>query len=124
VLIRCQQCQALFSLQDGVAGAAGTFQVECGRCHAVFDAAAPQRHQPMPPVPRAAHPEVLELSAVEAELTRVLEPGEDDPRLPARRRRRRLWLLAALAVLVIGALAGRGCGDRGRPLPIAASSGK
>ena len=36
MLIRCQRCQAVFSLQDGVAGASSNFKVECGRCALVF----------------------------------------------------------------------------------------
>ncbi|MBS2023521.1 MAG: hypothetical protein JST92_14035 [Deltaproteobacteria bacterium] len=47
MLIRCEQCQALFSLQDGVVrGAPGPqFAVQCGRCLAVFSAASPKAVQ-------------------------------------------------------------------------------
>ena len=38
MLIRCHSCQALFSLQDGVAAAGVGFKVECGRCLNVFEA--------------------------------------------------------------------------------------
>ncbi len=108
MLIRCQQCQALFSLQDGVAGAAGTFKVECGRCHNLFDAAAPHKREPMPPAPSVAKREALERSAVADEPMRALEPlepGDEELQRPARRRRRKLWRLAAIAVLAIAALA-------------------
>lgn len=48
MLIRCDQCQALFSLQDGVVrGAPGpAFAVQCGRCLVVFDAAVPNGGKP------------------------------------------------------------------------------
>jgi hypothetical protein len=49
VLIRCERCQALFSLQDGVVrgatGGAG-FAVECGRCELVFEAKSPSGARP------------------------------------------------------------------------------
>lgn len=50
MLIRCDHCQALFSLQDGVVrGAPGpAFAVQCGRCLSVFDAAVPQAGKPAP----------------------------------------------------------------------------
>jgi predicted Zn finger-like uncharacterized protein len=43
MLIRCQRCQAVFSLQDGVAASGASFKVECGRCLQVFEAVAPKR---------------------------------------------------------------------------------
>ena len=62
MLIRCHSCQALFSLQDGVAAAGVGFKVECGRCLTVFEANAlpripPERantptvQRPVPPDP-------------------------------------------------------------------------
>jgi len=54
VLIRCSRCQAIFSVQDGLAGPVQrSFRVECGRCQAVFDAYSgqlPEAHRT--PAPR------------------------------------------------------------------------
>ncbi len=50
MLIRCERCQALYSLQDGVVKGAtasgGGFAVECGRCELVFAAKIPQGKAP------------------------------------------------------------------------------
>ena len=50
MLIRCERCQALFSLQDGVVRGAtpsgGGFAVECGRCELVFEARLPAGAKP------------------------------------------------------------------------------
>ncbi len=43
MLIECSACRAVFSLQDGAAPAGSRFRVQCGRCHAVFEVAAPAR---------------------------------------------------------------------------------
>lgn len=43
MLIECIRCHAVFSLQDGVAPPGSRFQVQCGRCQAVFEALAPAR---------------------------------------------------------------------------------
>src|SRR5260370_19867352 len=43
MLIRCQKCQAVFWLQDGVVASGARFKVECGRCLQVFEASAPTR---------------------------------------------------------------------------------
>jgi predicted Zn finger-like uncharacterized protein len=49
VLIRCARCQAIFSVQEGLAGPVQrAFRVECGRCQAVFDAQSGQ----LPEAPR------------------------------------------------------------------------
>ena len=67
MLIRCHSCQALFSLQDGVAAAGVGFKVECGRCLNVFEANAlpripPERantptvQRPVPPDPGIPYP--------------------------------------------------------------------
>jgi hypothetical protein len=57
VLIRCERCQALYSLQDGVVKGAttqgGTFSVECGRCELVFAAKIPQGRAPSVPISRS-----------------------------------------------------------------------
>ncbi|HYR19380.1 MAG TPA: MJ0042-type zinc finger domain-containing protein [Myxococcales bacterium] len=54
MLIRCARCQAIFSVQDGLAGPVQrAFRVECGRCQAVFDAQSgqlPEAHRT--PAPR------------------------------------------------------------------------
>ena len=43
MLIRCARCQAVFSVQEGLAGPVQrAFRVECGRCQAVFDAQSSQ----------------------------------------------------------------------------------
>ncbi|HYV66363.1 MAG TPA: MJ0042-type zinc finger domain-containing protein [Myxococcales bacterium] len=50
MLIRCARCQAVFSVQEGLAGPVQrAFRVECGRCQAVFDAHSGQ----LPDPPRA-----------------------------------------------------------------------
>lgn len=57
--IRCQGCQALFALQDGLSSG-GKFQVECGRCHLLFEVSPARGHRPprdlaeLPPPPRPA----------------------------------------------------------------------
>lgn len=53
MLIRCARCQAVFSIQEGLAGPVQrAFRVECGRCQAVFDAHAGQ----VPEAPRTPPP--------------------------------------------------------------------
>ena len=54
MLIRCGRCQAVFSIQEGLAGPVQrAFRVECGRCQAVFDAHAGQVSEgPRTPPPR------------------------------------------------------------------------
>jgi predicted Zn finger-like uncharacterized protein len=109
MLIRCQQCQALFSLQDGVAGAAGSFKVECGRCRHVFEISAaqglktPPPQHPVTPAPGATVPGALERKAAGDALARALKPrrpGGEPPPPP----RRRVWPWLA-GVLALGALA-------------------
>ncbi|HEX9577317.1 MAG TPA: hypothetical protein VF993_06160 [Myxococcales bacterium] len=116
MLIRCQKCQALFSLQDGVAASGASFHVECGRCLLVFPATAPRREitTPVqtPPAPLRAPP----LPAAALELTRALRPrrpesqagveeGERDLRRVALRRRRLLVGAGVVAVVAIAAFA-------------------
>lgn len=129
MLIRCDQCQALFSLQDGVVrGAPGpAFAVECGRCLAVFDAAVPkQAKAAFPNVPSGSHQAVQSAPFLEPgdagrseNLERALKPKrpgdapEEDPfaQEMAQRAKRRRFLLfglggaAVLAVLVSFGLA-------------------
>ena len=117
MLIRCRQCQALFSLQESAAGTAGSFQVECGRCLNVFDAAAaiekqektpPPPQALIPPAPKAADPAVLERTATPGELAKALRPrppGDEELRPPAKAgRRAALWIAGgvALAALAFG----------------------
>ena len=53
MLIRCARCQAIFSVQEGLAGPVQrAFRVECGRCQAVFDAQSGQ----LPEAPRTSPP--------------------------------------------------------------------
>ena len=53
MLIRCGRCQAVFSIQEGLAGPVQrAFRVECGRCQAVFDAQSGQ----LPEAPRTPPP--------------------------------------------------------------------
>ena len=60
MLIRCARCQAVFSVQEGLAGPVQrAFRVECGRCQAVFDAQSGQLHEgPRTPPPRRVPPPV------------------------------------------------------------------
>ena len=109
MLIRCQQCQAVFSLQDGVAPAAGRFRVECGRCLQIFEAAAPEKtpRPPTTPAPRPADPDRDERRATADELAFALDPpgpkpAARGPRPAARGLKPALFLLAAL-LLAAGA---------------------
>lgn len=132
MLIRCQNCRALFSLQDGAAASGVVFQVECGRCATVFEArpVAPPRvdveakslkEPPVAPAPRAPDPGVLERKAQADELAKALKPRrpEDDQsalenellRITDRRRRRLRWALGALSLLALAVL---GLGLRAR----------
>ena len=121
MLIRCQKCQALYTLQDGVAPAGVAFRVECGRCLEVFEAAAARRTSvPTPPqamttvlkAPRAEPSASLERKAATAELTRALKPrrpagaaAQESPASASTAARRKpLWLgLGALALLGLAA---------------------
>jgi len=129
VLIRCDKCQAQFSLQDGVVrGAQGeippTFAVECGRCGARFQTASPEqvpatfaRKTPLPATlnTRAAkRGDERESASANAQLARALKPNR--PAEPpdgdelfaqemARIARRRKLLIGAvvLAAALLGA---------------------
>ena len=89
MLIECIRCRAVFSLQDGVAPPGSRFQVQCGRCQAVFEAVAPPKGAApavrqdaaapdAAPAPEARE-EMKEWSPEPAEA--VVEP--DDPALEA-----------------------------------------
>lgn len=70
MLIRCQKCQAVFSLQDGAVASGARFKVECGRCLQVFEASAPTRAV-VDPEARTA----LQMPPAPAELAaKALEP--------------------------------------------------
>ncbi len=119
MLIRCRKCQALYTLQDGVAGAGAAFRVECGRCLEVFEAAGPRRAGvatparglgAVKPLPRAEPSTALERTSATAELERALRPRrplgalpEDDfaARLRKAARRRRQLLVGAGAVVAL-----------------------
>ena len=139
MLIRCERCAAVFSLQDGV-GSGAAFKVECGRCLLVFEAKALARPPTPPPqlrvspLPAAPSPGALErrtggapaapAGALAAdELARALRPRrpEDDLqsellRLSHRRRRRLRWAAGIAAVLAL-ALLGLGLRQRFLKLP-------
>lgn len=101
MLIRCQQCRATFSLQDGVAPGGASFKVECGRCLHVFETAAPARpsptpvplapagagHLPLPDEQRSPRPEV-----------RSPRPEVRSPQPKARSLKPALWLAGALVL--------------------------
>ena len=126
MLIRCQKCQALYTLQDGVAAAGTAFRVECGRCLEVFEAAGPRRAGPptpspdgvraVRPVPRAEPSASLERKAATDDLARALRPRrplgaapEDEfaasMRKTALRRRQVLVGAGALAAVALVATA-------------------
>ena len=118
MLIRCQSCQALFSLQDGVAAAGVGFKVECGRCLTVFEANAlpripPERantptvQRPVPPIYKPPDPAVLErLGTPPRDTFRKVSP-EGVPK----KRRTGLWVaVGAVVALGIALLAELGLG--------------
>src|SRR5260370_38551592 len=133
MLIRCERCRAVFSLQDGVAASGAAFQVECGRCAMLFEAKpsaplrvdpeakTPLKVAPLAAAPRPPDPGVLERKAQADELARALKPRRPEDaksalenellRVAERRRRRLRW---ALAVPARGARAGLGLGVRAR----------
>jgi len=126
MLIRCQTCHALYSLQDGVATSGAAFQVECGRCLAVFaatparvdpEAKTPPHVAPIAALPVPPDPGALERKAHADQLAKALKPRRPEDakselerellKLTARRRRRIRWALgivglAALALLALG----------------------
>ena len=109
MLIRCQSCQALFSLQDGVAAAGVGFKVECGRCLNVFEANAPPRILPeranTPTVQRPVPPDPGLGTPSRDTLGRVSREG-----VP-KKRRTGLWVaVGAVVALGIALLAELGLG--------------
>jgi predicted Zn finger-like uncharacterized protein len=102
VLIRCQNCQAIFSLQDGLAASGAKFKVECGRCLQLFEAAAPKRalaghpakaplQMPRVPARKPEPPAAVVRSVFERALLRVVTW-------------RRRWIQIAIAVVSASAL--------------------
>jgi tetratricopeptide (TPR) repeat protein len=110
MLIRCRKCQALYTLQDGVAASGAAFRVECGRCLEVFEAAGPraagaqsQGVRPVKAAPRAEASAALERKAATAELARPPAPEDDlAARLGAASRKRRRLLMSFAGVAVLG----------------------
>jgi predicted Zn finger-like uncharacterized protein len=111
MLIRCQSCQALFSLQDGVAAAGARFKVECGRCLSVFDASAAMRvsERAVTPAPQGPievrhtppAPSAVERQASGDDLAKALRR----PAPPvAKRRGRWPWIALGLAVVAAASL--------------------
>ena len=109
MLIRCQSCQALFSLQDGVAAAGVHFKVECGRCQSVFETTAPVRvperavtpapQRPIEPPRKPVDPGVVERPVSGGELAKALSKPA-----PAPKRGRWPWIVLSLAVAVAAGL--------------------
>lgn len=113
MLIRCNHCQAQFSLQDGAAAPGAKFKVRCGRCLSQFDAAAPLRlpspgrditptptpQHPIPAVMRAPSPGAVERNAPPDAIAQMLQPKAEA------RRSRALWLVVPVVLLATGALA-------------------
>jgi predicted Zn finger-like uncharacterized protein len=122
VIVRCEKCQAVFSVQDGLAAAGAPFQVECGRCAQLFQArplAPPaveaEAKTPVRVAPVAPDPVVLEKKARADELAKALKPQRPEDaqkaleqelaRVVARRRRRVRWALAVFGVAAFTLLA-------------------
>jgi predicted Zn finger-like uncharacterized protein len=108
VRIRCQKCQAVFSLQDGIFGAGGRVPVQCGRCLSVFEAVVVPPTPPPPPADAyertAQQPDALQPSpGVEA-------PGGE----PAREARRARWLRWTAVLTGAAVLAAAGVAIHGR----------
>src|SRR5947209_5828969 len=114
MLIRCQRCQAVYSLQDGVAAQGSNFRVECGRCQLVFDAQAAHPtplQTPRMPTPPPAAPAAVERSLPPEQLAQALKPrrpaGDDEDgfarhlRLAKQRRRRMLVGGAAVGLVAL-----------------------
>lgn len=114
MLIRCAKCQALYTLQDGVAAAGTSFRVECGRCLSVFDAAAPGRAsatpagvRPVAPAPRAQPSPALERKAATDDLARALRPRRPLAEAPVQPSRRPVLAGAgAVAAVAVAATLG------------------
>jgi predicted Zn finger-like uncharacterized protein len=76
VRIRCQSCQALFWLQEGISASGVPFPVKCGRCLSVFEAVAVARTPPPPPADAYERaPQVEADAAAAAELLAAPEPA-------------------------------------------------
>ncbi|HZR08279.1 MAG TPA: zinc-ribbon domain-containing protein [Myxococcales bacterium] len=123
MLIECNNCRAVFSLQDGVAPAGSRFKVQCGRCESVFEAvvasapAAAPAAPPEPPPPDEKKEWSPEPAEAVVEPEGALEPGIAQPApetppaddAPAAQgstasRRRRVAGAFAFAVAVVAAV--------------------
>ena len=131
MLIRCEKCKALYSLEDAALLGQSSFGVECGRCLLTFQAevrsakapAKPRQSEvhtdPARPAARALTPRaVAKLAAPSASLEHRQKSGEDlarllKPRRPGlglqlgarivtlERRSKKPWVIGALALLLI-----------------------
>jgi predicted Zn finger-like uncharacterized protein len=119
MLIRCRKCQALFSLQDGVAGVGAGFQVECGRCLEVFQAGAPPKPAPVdpeartplqvrptPPASKPAPPGAVERKTSGEELAKALKPRRPEDDRAREKELGRITLRRGRTALAVGILAG------------------
>ena len=104
--IRCQNCRALFWLQEGISGAGGRVLVQCGRCLAVFEAA-----QGTPP-PAAADAGERAPRQPDPRAAQLPTSGTEAATQASSRRARRLRWMAVLTAAAL--LAGAGVAIYGR----------
>jgi tetratricopeptide (TPR) repeat protein len=112
MVIECSRCHAIFSLQEGVAAAAGApFSVECGRCHVVFEVVAPQAAAASPAPEAPIAPAVVAVEPPEAPLAHTVsaeaEAPAPAPSIAADRASRARWpvLLGILALASVVGIA-------------------
>ncbi|HET7785028.1 MAG TPA: MJ0042-type zinc finger domain-containing protein [Myxococcales bacterium] len=74
--VRCQSCQALFWIQEGISAPGAPFPVKCGRCLSVFEAVAVARTPPPPPADAYERaPQAGEDAAAAVELLAAPQPA-------------------------------------------------
>jgi predicted Zn finger-like uncharacterized protein len=114
VLIECSRCQALFSLQDGIAAAGARFKVQCGRCLEVFETVAAPRIHPPPPQDADAVERALAAAASSDPAPPLVEVSSANPAPvpaagpPSTPRRLELWrgpLMQSRVLVAVIALA-------------------
>ncbi|HEY5675666.1 MAG TPA: zinc-ribbon domain-containing protein, partial [Myxococcales bacterium] len=106
--IRCNNCQALFSLQDGIFGAGGRVPVQCGRCLSVFETVVVPATPPPPPADAWERaPQQPEPDAAQPLAGSAVPAGEPAAPPGARRARWLRWtaLLTGAAVLAAAGVA-------------------